>query len=76
MYIVSMGMNAKFKVDSHFSNAQPFIHFSRSMKLQFRNFIWQNTRRVRLVKTFEFTHIKEGIGSTHRGILESYTRIF
>ena len=33
MYIVSMGMNAKFKVDSHFSNAQPFIHFSRSMKL-------------------------------------------
>ena len=33
IYIVSIGMNAKFKVDSHFSNAQPFIHFSRPMKL-------------------------------------------
>ena len=33
IYIVSMGMNTKFKVDSHFPNAQPFIHFSRSMKL-------------------------------------------
>ena len=28
IYIVSMGMNAKFKVDSHFSNAQPSIHLS------------------------------------------------
>ena len=28
------------------------------------------------MKTSEFTHIKEGIGSTHQGILESYTRIF
>ena len=37
------------------------------------NFIWQNTRRVWLMKTFEFTHIMEGIGSTHRGILETYT---
>ena len=25
------------------------------------------------MKTFEFTHIMEGIGSTHRGILETYT---
>ena len=25
------------------------------------------------MKTFEFTHIKEGIGSTHRVILETYT---
>ena len=33
IYIVSMGMNTKFKVDSHFSNAYPFIYFSRSMKL-------------------------------------------
>ena len=33
IYIVSMGMNTKFKVDSHFSNAYPFIHFSLSMKL-------------------------------------------
>ena len=23
-----MGMNAKFKVDSHFFNVKPFIHFS------------------------------------------------
>ena len=30
----------------------------------------KNTRRVCLVKTFEFTHIKEGIGSTHRGFIE------
>ena len=28
IYIVSMGMNTKFKVDSHFSNAYPFIYFS------------------------------------------------
>ena len=33
IYIVSMGMNTRFKVDSHFSNAYPFIHFSLSMKL-------------------------------------------
>ena len=32
-HIGSMGMNAEFKVDSHFSNAYPFIHFSLSMKL-------------------------------------------
>ena len=25
------------------------------------------------MKTFEFTQIKEGIGSTHRGIVETYT---
>ena len=29
MYIVSMGMNAKFKVDSHFSNVWSFIHRSK-----------------------------------------------
>ena len=28
MYIVSMGMNTKFKVDSHFFNAYHFIHLS------------------------------------------------
>ena len=28
------------------------------------------------MKTFEFTHIKEGIGSTHRGFLETYTTSF
>ena len=33
IYIVSMGMNTKFKVDSHFSNAYPIIHFSFSKKL-------------------------------------------
>ena len=33
IYIVSMGMNTKFKVDSHFSNAWSFIHFSLSKKL-------------------------------------------
>ena len=32
-YIVSMGMNTKFKVDSYFSDAQLFIHFSPSKKL-------------------------------------------
>ena len=46
------------------------------MKLQCWNFIWWSTRRVWLVKTFEFTPIKEGIGSTHRGILETYTTSF
>ena len=28
------------------------------------------------MKTFGFTRIKEGIGSTHRGILETYTTSF
>ena len=28
------------------------------------------------MKTFEFTHIKEGIGSTHQGILGTYTTNF
>ena len=40
------------------------------------NFIWKNTRRVWLMKTFEFTHVMEGIGSTHRGIVETYTTSF
>ena len=33
IYVVSMGMNTKFKVDSHFFNAYHFIYFSLSMKL-------------------------------------------
>ena len=28
------------------------------------------------MKTFEFTHLKEGIGSTHQGILGTYTTNF
>ena len=28
------------------------------------------------MKTFEFTHIKEGIGSTRQGIVETYTTSF
>ena len=28
------------------------------------------------MKSFEFTHIMEGIGSTHRGIVETYTTSF
>ena len=28
------------------------------------------------MKTFEFTHIMEGIGSNHRGIMETYTTSF
>ena len=28
------------------------------------------------MKTFKFTHIKEGIGSTHQGILGTYTTNF
>ena len=40
------------------------------------SFYWWNTRWVWLVKSAEFTPIKEGIGSTHRGILETYTTSF
>ena len=39
-------------------------------------FTWWNTRWVWLVKSSEFTHIKEGIGSTHQGILRTYTTNF
>ena len=48
-------------------------HFRRSCNVEI---LYSNTRRVWLVKTFEFTHIKEGIGSTHRGIEERYTTNF
>ena len=44
--------------------------------MQCWNFIWWSTRRVWLVKTSEFTHIKEGIGSTRQGIMETYTTSF
>ena len=40
------------------------------------SFTWWNTRWVWLVKTSEFTHIKEGIGSTRQGIMETYTTSF
>ena len=51
----------------------PFTsRFDKCIRVE--SFTWCNTRWVWLVKTFEFTHIKEGIGSTHRGILESYTK--
>ena len=40
------------------------------------SFTWWNTRWVWLVKTSEFTHIKEGIGSTRQGIVETYTTSF
>ena len=45
-------------------------------KLKCWNFIWRSTRRVWLVKTFGFTRIKEGIGSTHQGLLGIYTTNF
>ena len=32
IYIASMGMSTRFKVESHFSNAYPIIHFSFSKK--------------------------------------------
>ena len=76
IYIASMGMNTKFKVDSHFLNAWPFIHFSRSMKLQCWNFIWRSTRRVWVVKTFGFTWSRESICSTLSGFLETYATSF
>ena len=40
------------------------------------SYTWWNTRWVWPVKTSEFTHSKEGIGSTHQGILETYTTSF
>ena len=40
------------------------------------SYTWWNTRWVWLVKSSEFTHIKEGIGSTHPGILRTYTTNF
>ena len=40
------------------------------------SFTWWNTRWVWLMKTSEFTHIKEGIGSTRQGIMETYTTSF
>ena len=45
------------------------------MKMQCWNFIWWSTRSVWLVKTFGFIRFGEGIGSTHRGILGTYTTI-
>ena len=53
----------------------PFTsHFDKGNSVE--SFTWWNTRWVWLVKTSEFTHIKEGIGSTRRGFLGTYTTIF
>ena len=41
-----------------------------------RNFIWRNNRRVWLAKTFGFIRFGEGIGSTHRGFLGTYSTNF
>ena len=40
------------------------------------SFTWWNTRWVWPMKSFGFTQIKEGIGSTHQGILGTYTTSF
>ena len=40
------------------------------------SYTWWNTRWVWPVKTSEFTHSKEGIGSTHQGVLRTYTTNF
>ena len=53
----------------------PFtIRFDKGISVE--SFTWWNTRWVWLVKTSEFTHIKEGIGSTRQGIVETYTTSF
>ena len=74
--IVSMGMNARFKVDSHFSNTQLLIYCSQLRMFRVWKFNSRNTRRLWPMKIFGFTQIKEGICSTHRGILETYTTTF
>ena len=53
----------------------PFsFRFDKGLSVE--SFTWWNTRWVWLVKTSEFTHIKEGIGSTRHGIVETYTTSF
>ena len=53
----------------------PFtIRFDKGISVE--SFTWWNTRWVWLVKTSEFTHIKEGIGSTRQVIVETYTTSF
>ena len=75
-YIGSMGMNTK--VQGRLPLLQCITFYSL---LVFEEFV---VRKIYLVKhqksmthvSFEFTRIREGIGSTHRGILGTYTTNF
>ena len=75
-YIASMGMNTK--VQGRLPLLQCITFHSL---LVFEDFV---VRKIYLVKhqksmthiSFEFTRIREGIGSTHRGILGTYTTNF
>src|SRR3954464_1458872 len=76
IYIVSMGMNTK--VQGRLQLLQCITFHS---PLVFEEVV---VRKIYLVKhqksmthiSFEFTRIREGIGSTHRGILGTYTTNF
>ena len=76
IYMVSMGMNTSSRSTPtspmHNLSFTSHVRWSCSVEI----FIWWSTRRVWLMKNFEFTHIMEGIGSTHRGIMEAYTTSF
>ena len=50
LYIVSMGMNARFKVDSHFFNAITFIHCSIKNNLSAKTYLVNYQRSMNLGK--------------------------
>jgi len=64
-YIVSMGMNTRFRVDSHFFNAIPFIHFSTSTKLSCWNLSGITPVEYDAYKVWVI-QIRGNIGLTHR----------
>ena len=76
IYIASMGMNTSSRSTptSPKHNLTFTSLFDNGISVE--SFTWWNTRWVWPVKTSEFTHIKEGIGSTHQGILGTYTTNF
>ena len=71
-----MGMNTKFKVDSHFSNAYPFIHFSFFEEVVMFKFYLAKLQKSMTRDSSRVYPDLEGIGSTLRVILGTYTTSF
>ena len=76
IYIASMGMTqgSRSTPTSPKHNLTFTSRFDNGISVE--SYTWWNTRWVWPVKTSEFTHSEEGIGSTHQGILRTYTTNF
>ena len=76
IYIMSMGMNTKVQGRLPLLQCVTFHSLLAFDGVLVLESIWRNTRRVWLVKTLGFKRIRGGIGSTHRGVLGTYSTNF